>query len=41
VRDRHQAVRGPGPKLLAPDEDTTTHDFLLQNHDVFFVDTAG
>lgn len=30
----------PGPKLLAPDEDATTHDFLLQNHDVFFVDTA-
>jgi hypothetical protein len=30
----------PGPKLLAPYEDATTHDFLLQNHDVFFVDTA-
>ncbi len=30
----------PGPKLLAPDEDAPTHDFLLQNHDVFFVDTA-
>jgi hypothetical protein len=30
----------PGPKLLHPDEDATTHDFLLQNHDVFFVDTA-
>jgi hypothetical protein len=30
----------PGPKLLTPDEDATTHDFLLQNHDVFFVDTA-
>jgi hypothetical protein len=30
----------PGPKLLAPDEDATTHDFLLQNHPVFFVDTA-
>src|SRR3984885_2145250 len=29
-----------GEKLLAPDEDATTHDFLLQNHDVFFVDTA-
>ena len=29
-----------GPKLLAPDEAATTHDFLLQNHDVFFVDTA-
>lgn len=30
----------PGPKLLTPDEDASTHDFLLQNHDVFFVDTA-
>ena len=30
----------PGPKLLDPDEDEITHDFLLQNHDVFFVDTA-
>src|SRR3954447_21024561 len=30
----------PGPKLLTPDADATTHDFLLQNHDVFFVDTA-
>ncbi|UXY14854.1 LodA/GoxA family CTQ-dependent oxidase [Chitiniphilus purpureus] len=29
-----------GPKLLAPDEAATTHDFILQNHDVFFVDTA-
>ncbi len=29
-----------GRKLLAPDEEATTHDFLLQNHDVFFVDTA-
>src|SRR3954447_1374870 len=29
-----------GEKLLPPDEDATTHDFLLQNHDVFFVDTA-
>ncbi|WAS97368.1 LodA/GoxA family CTQ-dependent oxidase [Nannocystis punicea] len=27
----------PGPKLLG---DGDTHDFLLQNHDVFFVDTA-
>ena len=31
----------PGPKLLEPDTDATTHDFLLQNHDVFFVDTAN
>lgn len=30
----------PGEKLLEPEEDATTHDFLLQNHDVFFVDTA-
>ncbi len=30
----------PGPKLLHLDADETTHDFLLQNHDVFFVDTA-
>lgn len=30
----------PGPKLLEPDQDSVTHDFLLQNHDVFFVDTA-
>ncbi len=29
-----------GEKLLSPDQDATTHDFLLQNHDVFFVDTA-
>lgn len=29
-----------GEKLLPPDQDATTHDFLLQNHDVFFVDTA-
>jgi hypothetical protein len=29
-----------GQKLLAPDEDADTHDFILQNHDVFFVDTA-
>lgn len=28
----------PGRKLLEPG--ATTHDFLLQNHDVFFVDTA-
>src|SRR5690242_10726036 len=26
----------PGRKLLAPEEDATTHDFVLQNHDVFF-----
>lgn len=31
----------PGEKLLSPDQDATTHDFLLQNHDVFFVDTAA
>jgi hypothetical protein len=30
----------PGKKLLSPEEAATTHDFLLQNHDVFFVDTA-
>lgn len=30
----------PGQKLLPPDGGATTHDFLLQNHDVFFVDTA-
>jgi hypothetical protein len=29
-----------GEKLLPADEDATTHDFILQNHDVFFVDTA-
>lgn len=28
----------PGGKLLDPN--ATTHDFLFQNHDVFFVDTA-
>ncbi len=30
----------PGEKLLAPDNNATTHDFLMQNHPVFFVDTA-
>jgi L-Lysine epsilon oxidase N-terminal/L-lysine epsilon oxidase C-terminal domain len=30
----------PGPKLHTPDGNARTHDFLLQNHDVFFVDTA-
>jgi hypothetical protein len=30
-----------GKKLLSPDEDALTHDFLLQNHDVFFTDTAS
>jgi hypothetical protein len=30
----------PGRKLLEPDTQATTHDFLMQNHDVFFVDTA-
>ncbi|UIF88299.1 LodA/GoxA family CTQ-dependent oxidase (plasmid) [Cupriavidus necator] len=29
-----------GPKLLEPDQDASTHDFILQNHDVFFADTA-
>ncbi len=29
-----------GQKLLPPDEHAATHDFILQNHDVFFVDTA-
>ncbi|WP_266171359.1 LodA/GoxA family CTQ-dependent oxidase [Dyella subtropica] len=29
-----------GPKLLEPDQDASTHDFIFQNHDVFFVDTA-
>ena len=29
-----------GGKLLEPDQDAATHDFILQNHDVFFVDTA-
>jgi hypothetical protein len=30
----------PGRKILAGEEAFNTHDFLLQNHDVFFVDTA-
>ncbi|WP_212005414.1 hypothetical protein [Chitinophaga sp. HK235] len=30
----------PGPKLLDGEEDALTADFILQNHDVFFVDTA-
>jgi len=29
-----------GEKLLAPNQEATTQDFILQNHDVFFVDTA-
>ncbi len=29
-----------GKKLLEPDEDAPTQDFILQNSDVFFVDTA-
>jgi hypothetical protein len=29
-----------GRKLMEPDQDATTHDFILQNHDVFFVDNA-
>lgn len=30
----------PGKKILPGEEDATTHDFLLQNHNVFFSDTA-
>lgn len=30
----------PGPKLLAQESRADTQDLLLQNHDVFFVDTA-
>lgn len=30
----------PGAKLLPADASATTHDFIFQNHDVFFVDTA-
>ena len=30
----------PGKKLLDGEEDSLTADFVLQNHDVFFVDTA-
>lgn len=30
----------PGKKLLEPETDAKTQDFILQNHDVFFVDTA-
>jgi hypothetical protein len=30
----------PGQKILEGEEEATTHDFLLQNHHVFFVDTA-
>lgn len=30
----------PGKKVLEPGTDALTHDFLLQNHDVFFVDNA-
>ncbi|MCU0686667.1 MAG: LodA/GoxA family CTQ-dependent oxidase, partial [Polyangiaceae bacterium] len=29
-----------GEKLLEPDQDASTHDFIFQNHDVFFTDTA-
>jgi hypothetical protein len=29
-----------GPKVMEPDEDATTQDFILQSHDVFFVDNA-
>ncbi|MFG3053483.1 LodA/GoxA family CTQ-dependent oxidase [Kitasatospora sp. NPDC048239] len=30
----------PGPKLLEDEREAGTQDLLLQNHDVFFVDTA-
>lgn len=30
----------PGDKLLESETTAETHDFILQNHDVFFVDTA-
>lgn len=30
----------PGKKILLEEKDALTHDFLLQNHHVFFVDTA-
>ncbi|MFC9131488.1 LodA/GoxA family CTQ-dependent oxidase [Streptomyces sp. NPDC057099] len=30
----------PGPKLLEDESRTDTQDLILQNHDVFFVDTA-
>ncbi len=30
----------PGRKILKDDENALTHDFVLQNHDVFFVDNA-
>ncbi|WP_224367630.1 LodA/GoxA family CTQ-dependent oxidase [Hyalangium versicolor] len=29
-----------GRKVMTPDQDALTHDFLLQNFDVFFTDTA-
>jgi len=29
-----------GEKIMSPDQGATTQDFILQNHDVFFVDTA-
>jgi hypothetical protein len=29
-----------GPKVMEPDQDATTQDFILQNFPVFFVDTA-
>ncbi|HEX6037323.1 LodA/GoxA family CTQ-dependent oxidase [Longimicrobium sp.] len=29
-----------GHKVMEPDQDATTHDFILQNHDVFFVNNA-
>ena len=30
----------PGRKILPPNNNPTTHDFVLQNHEVFFADTA-
>ncbi len=29
-----------GRKIMEPDQDASTQDFIFQNHDVFFVDTA-
>lgn len=29
-----------GPKVMEPDQDATTQDFILQNFDIFFVDNA-
>jgi hypothetical protein len=30
-----------GQKVMAPEREASTHDFVFQNHDVFFVDTAA